>query len=84
MAKDFGINIASLLNQAVEMQIDSKLSKASFDATVEGTVISVEDADLGKYVVQIQNAKFEAYSQSGSYYEGDKVYINVPRNDYSL
>lgn len=66
------------------MQIDSKLSKASFDATVEGTVISVEDADLGKYLVQIQNAKFEAYSQSGSYYEGDKVYINIPRNDYSL
>ena len=65
------------------MQVDAKLSKASFDATVEAKVISVVDKTDGVYLVQIQSAKFEAYSTGGTYYEGDTVYVNVPRNDYT-
>lgn len=66
------------------MQIDSKLSTAKFDSTVEGTVVSIVDKDEGVYVVQIQNAKFEAYAQgNATYYEGEVVYVNIPRNDYS-
>lgn len=65
------------------MQIDSKLSKANFDKTDEGTVISVIDKEEGIYLVQIQNSKFEAYSTGPKYYEGDYVYINIPRSDYT-
>ena len=77
------LNIAETFNKAVEMQVDAKLSKAQFDLTVTGKVLSVIDKANGQYLVQIQNAKFEAYSTGGMYYEGDTVYVNIPRGDYT-
>ena len=76
-------NIVEILNQAIDLQIDSKLSKANFDRTEEGKVINVVDAEEGIYLIQIQNSRFEAYSTGGKYYEGDTVYVNIPRNDYT-
>ena len=71
------------LNKAVELQINAKLANASFDSTVEGVIAAEVDVDNGVYLVQIQNAKFEAYATTGKYYEGETVYITVPQGDYT-
>ncbi len=63
------------------MQIEAKLNKANFDATYEAVVIEVPSQSNGLYKVKIQNAIVEAASTGGTYYKGETVYVNVPRND---
>ena len=75
--------LVARLNKAIDMQIDASLKLANFDTSVEGQIIAVQDKENGVYLVQIQSAKFEAYAESGQYYEGETVYVRVPRNDYS-
>ena len=76
-------DIAQIINQAVDMQIQAKLDAAHFDTTVQGVIVQVVNEADGRYLVEIQNSKFDAYSANTKYSEGEHVYINIPENDYS-
>lgn len=69
---------------AIDVLVDKRISKLQFDKTVRATIKSVEDASIGKYLVQYQDSIFYAYSDPDkSYKVGAQVYIQIPSNDFS-
>ena len=56
----------------------------AFDKTIECKIVSVEKKASGIYMVQSDEAKFEAYvSNSNTYYVNDIVYVTIPGGDYT-
>lgn len=70
--------------QAIDVMIKARLKEVNFDTTVECTVLDTSEAKTGyRYWVSNGSAKFYAYSDNTSYYEGDTVYVSIPNNDYN-
>lgn len=69
--------------QAIDVIVNKAVSDANYDRTIQGTVISCEDATVGKYLCQYQDSKFYAYSSNSdvTYTNGATVYILVPGNN---
>ena len=77
-------NIADQICDAVDLLINKRVSSLQFDKTVRATVLSVEDASIGKYRVQYQNSIFYAYADpETSYKPKAEVYVEIPSSDYN-
>lgn len=63
---------------------NSSVDKVKFDSTIECTIIDATDKLIGKYKVKNESyAEFYAYSQITTYNKGDKVYVQIPKGDYT-
>lgn len=73
------------LCEAIEYIVNNAVENASYDKTIQASIISCIDATIGKYKVKYQDSSFYAYSQTTetTYLSGDDVYILVPGNDMS-
>lgn len=69
--------------QAIDVIVQKAINQASYDKTIQATIISCVDATIGKYKVKYQDSVFYAYSGNSevSYPDGSNVYILVPGND---
>ena len=77
-------NIADQICDAVDVLINKRVSSLQFDRTVRATVLSVENASIGKYRVQYQNSIFYAYADPDTSYKPKaQVYIEIPSSDYN-
>lgn len=75
--------VSSQIIDAIEAVVENYVSNASFDKTIQATVMACVDATIGKYKVKYQDSMFYAYSSNLDtvYTKGDNVYILVPAND---
>ena len=77
-------NIADQICDAVDVLINKRVSSLQFDRTVRATVLSVENASIGKYRVQYQNSIFYAYADPDTSYKPKaQVYVEIPSSDYN-
>jgi hypothetical protein len=77
--------IESQLCEAVEIIVDSVISKANFDRTIKATIMSCVDSTVGQYKVKYQDNIFYAYANniSTKYSANTTVYVLIPGNDFS-
>ena len=59
------------------------IDKAKIPATIECTIVEIEDAGKQLYKVEYMSNTFTATSSSGSYNVGDVVYVHIPEGDLS-
>ena len=80
-----GGNYESQILEAIQILVDSAVSKANYDKTIQGTISRCVDATIGKYIVKYQDSSFYAYSHNTetTYPSGASVYVLVPGNDMS-
>lgn len=71
--------------EAIDIKLNSALSKAGYDKTIIGTIVEIIDVDAGLYLVSSQYSYFNVYSYNGIIYsEGDNVFITLPNSDSNL
>lgn len=69
---------------AIDVLISKRVANLQFDKTVRATIKSIEDASIGKYLVQYQDSSFYAYSDPDkSYKVGAQVYVEIPSSDFN-
>lgn len=68
---------------AIETIVDRSISQASFDKTIQATVVKCVDQTIGKFLVRYQDSTFYAYSSNSevTYPNGSTVYILIPGNN---
>ena len=69
--------------EAVDTIITSRLHDLAFDNTIICEIKSIDDVDKTKYTVSTNSSSFTAYSNN-KYSVGQKVYVIIPQNNYSL
>lgn len=75
---------ANYVIEATNNLIESKLSELKFDETIEATIINQTQDNKNKYLVQYNDLKFYAISNSEfDYSTGGHVYILIPQGDWS-
>ena len=80
--------VANNLFDSIDVIVDRKLQKLSFDRCVLMQIVAPVSNNEGKYhnkyVVKNQNYKTEAYALNGykTYNKGDMVWILIPQNSY--
>lgn len=68
---------------AMDIIIDSALSKLQFDKTIQAIIVDDSRRDEGIFIVESQSQRFEAYSRTNEFYrKDDEVWIQIPQNDY--
>jgi hypothetical protein len=69
--------------EAIELIVNKAVSEASYDRTIQGTIVSCDDATVGQYTVKYQDSKFTAFSSgtSVSYTKDTEVYVLIPNGD---
>lgn len=79
------VDYGQIILDSVETIVGQRLSSASFDKTIQATIISCEDESLGKYKIKYQDSLFYAYAEdsNATYSSNTNVYILVPGNDLS-
>ena len=77
--------IENSICEAISVLVNRAVAQASYDKTIQGTVVRCEDATIGKYTVRYQDSLFQAYSSNSdvTYRDGAIVYVLVPSNDMS-
>lgn len=77
--------IENSICEAITVLVDRAVAQASYDKTIQGTVVRCEDATIGKYTVRYQDSLFYAYASNSdvTYRDGATVYVLVPSNDMS-
>lgn len=78
-------NIENNIVDTIQYMVDNAVAAASYDKTIQCTILSCEDESIGKYKVQYQDAIFYAYAGSAdtTYSSGSNIYVLVPGNDSS-
>lgn len=78
-------SIEQSILDSIEILLNKRVSQLDFDKTVRATVTAIVDQSIGKYKVQYQNSKFDAYSadSDASYDVDDQVYVEIPSSDYN-
>lgn len=76
-------NIESNICKAIDIIVKKAVNQASYDKTIQATILSCIDATIGKYKVKYQDSIFYAYSGNSdtTYTDGSNVYILIPGND---
>lgn len=76
-------NIENNICKAIDIIVKKAVNQASYDKTIQATILSCIDATIGKYKVKYQDSIFYAYSGNSdtTYTDGSNVYILIPGND---
>ncbi len=83
MSKEY-FNYSETFCDAVDIIVSEKLKQLEYDITKVCTIIDDTYKKLGKYTVQEDSIKFEAYSINTTYNVGDMVLVTIPNGDYSM
>lgn len=78
-------DISNKILDAVEVIVNKEITGAKYDKTIQATIISCIDEQIGKYKIKYQGNMFIAYSSDTSkiYNNGVSVFVVVPENDLS-
>ncbi len=70
---------------AVNTISKDNVAAAKNDATIDASIKSVVNIDIGQYKVEYQGNVFDAYSSDplSTYDAGEQVYVLVPQGDFS-
>ena len=70
---------------AIEILVNSALSKAKFDRTIQASIVECIDEEKNIYKIRQQDATYNATAANPGiiYKPGTTVYILIPENDYS-
>ena len=76
-------NYEKQILDTIQKLVDNAVQNASYDKTIQCTILKVQDAAMGKYKVKYQDSAFYAYSTTTdvTYAAGKSVYVLVPGND---
>ena len=78
------MSIEQNICESIDIIVQKRLNDAGFDKTIKATILSCEDASIGKYKVKYQDSIFFAYAGSNIAFEkGTEVFILIPENDMS-
>lgn len=77
------INLENTILEAMDIIASKKINQASFDKTIQATIVSCIDASIGKYKIKYQDGFFFAFSNNIdiTYSNGSSVYVLVPNGD---
>lgn len=80
------VDITESLFKAMDTIATRKIEQASFDITVQATIVSCEDAMAGKYKIKYQNEYLYAYTDNTEveYTTGTAVYVLFPGGNADL
>ena len=78
-------DISNKILDAVEVIVNKEITGAKYDKTIQATIISCIDEQIGKYKIKYQGNIFIAYSSDTSkiYNNGTSVFVVIPENDLS-
>jgi len=78
-------NYENQILDAIETMVDKAIENAGYDKTIQGIIVSIEDAAQGKYKVKYQNGEIEAFSNNIDliYPAGTMVNVLVPNGDFT-
>ena len=78
-------DISNKILDAVEVIVNKEITGAKYDKTIQATIISCLDEQIGKYKIKYQGNIFIAYSSDTSkiYNNGTSVFVVIPENDLS-
>ena len=78
-------DISNKILDAVEVIVNKEITGAKYDKTIQATIISCIDEQVGKYKIKYQGNIFIAYSSDTSkiYNNGTSVFVVIPENDLS-
>ena len=79
-----GTNLEDTILKAIDIVVSKKISEAGYDKTIRGTIVSCEDATVGKYKIRYQDSYFlaSATNMDVKYSKGASVYILIPKGDF--
>jgi hypothetical protein len=78
------LNYGETFCDAIDIIVSEKLKELKFDVTKVCTIVNNIYKDLGRYTVQEENIKYEAYSANKDYAIGDVVLVTIPNGDYNM
>ena len=78
-------DISNKILDAVEVIVNKEITGAKYDKTIQATIISCIDEQIGKYKIKYQGNIFIVYSSDTSkiYNNGTSVFVVIPENDLS-
>ena len=71
------------INRAIQIHVENAIKGLQFNKTELVEIADITNRDKGEYVVFNGSIKYYAYSENTKYALRDKVYVNIPNNDYS-
>lgn len=77
------IDYNEILLEAIDTIVLQRISEVNFDKTIVCTITDDTDRANGHYVVTDGSIKFDAYAENTYYMINDKVYVQIPLNDWS-
>ena len=83
MNKDH-FNYSETFCDAVDIIVSEKLKQLSYDVTKICTIVDNVHKALGKYTVQEETIKYDAYSTNTEFAIGDTVMVLIPNGDYNM
>lgn len=77
--------ITEKILDAVEVIVNKEINSAKYDKTIQATILSCVDAQIGKYKVRYQGSSFYAFASDVSitFKDGISVYILIPEGDFT-
>ena len=77
------IDYNEILLEAIDTIVLQRISEVNFDKTIVCTITDDTDRANGHYVVTDGSIQFDAYAENTYYTINDKVYVQIPLNDWS-
>ena len=78
-----GTDFPNNLFQSIDTIVSARIANLPYDQTIECDIIDNTKATDGEYTVKYQMAKFQAYSENTKFAIGDRVYVAVPKGDFT-
>lgn len=78
------INYGETFCDAIDIIVSEKLKKLEYDVTKMCTIVDNVYKSLGRYTVQEETVKYEAYSTNTNFAIGDSVLVVIPNGDYNM
>lgn len=78
------INYGETFCDAIDIIVSQKLKQLGYDVTKACTIVDNTYGSLGRYTVQEETIKYEAYSTNKEFQIGDAVLVTIPNGDYNM
>lgn len=76
-------NLGEIICEAVDTIVSKRLEGLKYNTTKICTIVNIAYRQIGRYTVQEENLRYEAYSTDTSLNLNDKVTVMIPNADYN-